>query len=74
METQRGFQFVYGQKWQVIPGLEEAIGMMYPGERALFIIPSNLAFGQGGSSTGIVPAFTSVIFEVEIVEVNPRKE
>lgn len=63
------FQFVYGQKWQVIPGLEEAIGMMYPQERALFIIPSHLAFGQGGSSTGIVPAFTPVIFEVEIVEV-----
>jgi FKBP-type peptidyl-prolyl cis-trans isomerase len=68
------FQFVYGQKWQVVPGLEEAIGMMYPGERSLFIVPSHLAFGQEGSTTGIVPAFTSVIFEVEIVEVNPRKE
>jgi len=68
------FQFVYGQKWQVVPGLEEAIGMMYPGERSLFIIPSYLAFGQGGSSTGIVPAFTPVIFEVEVVEVNPRSE
>lgn len=66
------FQFVYGQKWQVVPGLEEAIGMMYPGEKSLFIIPSHLAFGQGGSSTGIVPAFTPVIFEVEIIEVKPR--
>jgi FKBP-type peptidyl-prolyl cis-trans isomerase len=65
------FQFVYGQKWQVIPGLEEAIGMMYPGEKSLFIIPSYMAFGQGGSSTGIVPAFTPVIFEVEIIEVKP---
>ena len=65
------FQFVYGQKWQVIPGLEEAIGMMYPGEKSMFIIPSYMAFGQGGSSTGIVPAFTPVIFEVEIVEVKP---
>lgn len=66
------FQFVYGQKWQVIPGLEEAIGMMYPQERALFIIPSHLAFGQGGSSTGIVPAFTPVIFEVEVMEVKTK--
>lgn len=65
------FQFVYGQKWQVVPGLEEAIGMMYPNEKSLFIIPSYLAFGQGGSSTGIVPAFTPVVFEVEIVEVKP---
>ncbi len=68
------FQFVYGQKWQVVPGLEEAIGMMYPGEKSLFIVPSHLAFGQGGSTTGIVPAFTSVLFEVEIVEVNPRRD
>ncbi len=66
------FQFVYGQKWQVIPGLEEAISMMYPQERALFIIPSHLAFGQGGSSTGIVPAFTPVIFEVEVMEVKTK--
>lgn len=68
------FQFVYGQKWQVIPGLEEAIGMMYPNEKSLFIIPSYLAFGQAGSSTGIVPAFTPVIFEVEIIEVKPKNE
>lgn len=66
------FQFVYGQKWQVIPGLEEAIGMMYPGEKSLFILPSYIAFGQGGSSTGIVPAFTPVVFEVEIIEVKPK--
>lgn len=66
------FQFVYGQKWQVIPGLEEAIGMMYPYERAIFIIPSHLAFGQGGSSTGIVPPFTPVIFEVEVMEVKSK--
>ena len=68
------FQFVYGQKWQVIDGLEEAIGLMSEGERALFILPSNIAFGQGGSSTGIVPPFTSVIFEVELVEVKSGKK
>ncbi|HOP02916.1 MAG TPA: FKBP-type peptidyl-prolyl cis-trans isomerase [Tenuifilaceae bacterium] len=63
------FVFVLGQKWQVVEGLEEAIGMMYPGERALFIIPSRLGFGEGGSSTGIVPPFTSVLFDVEVVDV-----
>ncbi len=68
------FQFVYGQKWQVIPGLEEAIGLMRKEERSLFIIPSHLAFGEGGSSTGIVPAFTSVVFEVEIVDIKRGKQ
>lgn len=67
------FQFVYGHKWQVIDGLEEAIGMMKEGEKALFIIPSKLAFGEQGSSTGIIPPFTSVIFEVELIEVKKGK-
>jgi FKBP-type peptidyl-prolyl cis-trans isomerase FkpA len=64
------FQFVYGTEWQVVKGLEEAIGMMSEGEKSLFIIPSDLAFGTEGSSTGIVPPFTSTIFEVEIISVN----
>jgi FKBP-type peptidyl-prolyl cis-trans isomerase FkpA len=64
------FQFVYGSEWQVVKGLEEAIGMMSMGEKSLFIIPSDLAFGNKGSSTGIIPPFTSLIFEVEILAVN----
>ncbi len=64
------FQFVYGTEWQVIKGLEEAIGMMRAGEKSLFIIPSDLAFGTEGSSTGIIPPFTSLIFEVEIISIN----
>lgn len=64
------FQFVYGTEWQVIKGLEEAIGMMTEGERALFILPSELAFGTEGSSTGIVPPFTSTIFELELIQIN----
>lgn len=64
------FQFVYGTEWQVVEGLEEAIGMMCEGEKSLFILPSDLAFGTEGSSTGIIPPFTSLIFEVEILAVN----
>jgi FKBP-type peptidyl-prolyl cis-trans isomerase len=68
------FQFVYGQKWQVIEGLEEAFGMMREGEKTIVIVPSRLAFGEQGSSTGIVPAFTSVVFEVELLEVKKKLE
>ncbi len=63
------FQFVYGTEWQVVKGLEEAIGMMSEGEKSLFILPSGLAFGTEGSSTGIVPPFTSLLFEVEIISI-----
>lgn len=63
------FQFVYGQQWQVIKGIEEGIGLMHEGEKALFILPSDMAFGESGSSTGIIPPFTSLIFEVELLSV-----
>jgi FKBP-type peptidyl-prolyl cis-trans isomerase FkpA len=63
------FQFIYGQEWQVVEGLEKAIGQMHEGEKALVILPSDLAFGEYGSSTGIIPPFTSLIFEVEILSV-----
>ncbi|HAN18164.1 MAG: hypothetical protein A2X13_04340 [Bacteroidetes bacterium GWC2_33_15] len=65
------FQFVYGKKWQVITGLEEAIGRMKAGERSIFILPSQIGFGETGSSTGIIPPYTSTIFEVELLEVKP---
>jgi FKBP-type peptidyl-prolyl cis-trans isomerase FkpA len=68
-QRKEAFQFVYGQQWQVVKGMEEAIGIMHEGEKALCIMPSELAFGQEGSSTGIIPPFTSLIFEVELVSV-----
>jgi FKBP-type peptidyl-prolyl cis-trans isomerase FkpA len=64
------FQFIYGTEWQVIKGLEEALGIMREGEKSIVILPSDIGFGKKGSSTGIIPPFTSLIFEVEILKVN----
>ncbi|MFO7658239.1 MAG: FKBP-type peptidyl-prolyl cis-trans isomerase [Bacteroidales bacterium] len=64
------FQFVFGTEWQVIKGLEKALSLMKEGEKSLFILPSELAFGTEGSSTGIIPPFTSLIFEVEVLRIN----
>ena len=66
---EEAFSFIYGQEWQVVDGLEEAIGKMSEGEVSLVILPSKLAFGERGSSTGIIPPFTSLIFEVEVKSV-----
>ncbi|MFA6401623.1 MAG: FKBP-type peptidyl-prolyl cis-trans isomerase [Salinivirgaceae bacterium] len=66
------FEFVYGTEMQVIPGLEEAIGLMREGEKAVVILPSELAWGEKGSSTGIIPPFTSVIYEVELLKAETR--
>ncbi len=64
------FSFIYGQKWQLIEGLEKGIGQMREGEKAIFILPSELAFKESGSSTGIIPPYTSLIFEVELLKIN----
>ena len=63
-------QFRLGDTAQVITGLEIGIKKMQEGEKAKIIIPSQLAFGDNGSSTGIVPPYTSVIYEVTMLKVN----
>ncbi len=64
------FEFVYGTEMQVVRGLEIALRTMKEKERALFVMPSEMAFGKKGSSTRIVPPFTPVVFEVEVEKIN----
>jgi len=63
------FEFVYGTEWQVIKGIETVLANMRQGEKSIFIMPSDLAFGAMGSSSGIVPPYTSVIYELELKKV-----
>lgn len=70
IKRKQPFQFVYGTEWQVIKGIERGLGLMCEGEKALLIIQSEMGFGIEGSSTGIVPPFTSLIYEIEILKVN----
>ena len=63
------FEYMIGQEEQLIKGLELGVRRMHEGEKAKFIIPSHLAFGSSGSSIGIVPPFTTVIYEVELLKV-----
>lgn len=74
LDRKEPFSFVYGQEWQVIDGMQEAIGRMHEGEKALIILPSQLAFGNEGSSTGIIPPYTSIIYEVELKEIRSGKQ
>jgi len=63
-------QFRFGDTAQVVRGLEIALKKMIEGEQAKIIIPSQLAFGESGSSTGIVPPYTTVVYEVTLMKVN----
>lgn len=66
------FDFVFGKEMQVVKGLEEGVGLMCEGEKAILIMPSQLAFGKQGSSTGIIPPFTTVVYKVELLKVQGK--
>ncbi len=57
---------------QVIPGWTEGLQLMNEGGRYTFYIPSDLAYGPGGNRS-IGPNET-LIFDVELLEVNPEQE
>ena len=61
--------FIIGDSGQVISGLEKGIKKMREGEVAKIIIPSHSAFGEKGSSTGIVPPYATLVYEVTMLKV-----
>ena len=63
-------EFDLGQELQVLKGIEEALLFMKEGDAVLLLLPSWIAFGEKGSSTGIVKGKTPVIYEVELKKLN----
>ncbi len=55
----------------LVPGFDEGLMLFPKGTKATLLIPSKLAYGEQGNSG--IPPYTPLIFEIEIVNVIPKK-
>lgn len=55
---------------RLIPGWAAAMPLLRPGGKGIFYVPPHL--GYGGIRAGNIPPFSGLIFEVELIAVNPE--
>ncbi|SEL35803.1 Peptidyl-prolyl cis-trans isomerase (rotamase)-cyclophilin family [Aquimarina amphilecti] len=53
---------------QVIPGWDEGIALLQIGDKARFVIPPSLGYGEHGAG-GVIPPNATLVFDVELVGV-----
>ena len=68
--VERGEPATFGVT-QVIPGWVEALQLMKAGAKWRLYIPSQLAYGPNGAG-GVIGPNQTLIFDVELLEVNPK--
>jgi len=64
----KAFPFEAGKKDGMIPGFLEGLSLMSFGDKAIVIMPSNLAYGTSGAG-GVIPPNATLVFEMEMTEI-----
>ncbi|MBL7772603.1 MAG: FKBP-type peptidyl-prolyl cis-trans isomerase [Chitinophagaceae bacterium] len=72
------FSFVLG-RGRVIKGWDEGIALLNKGAKAIFVVPSGLAYGQQSlpgneKNPKGIPANSTLVFDVELVDIKDAKE
>lgn len=68
--TEQPFAFALGQG-RVIPGWDEGIGLLKVGDKGRLILPPDLGYGAAGAGGGIIPPNATLIFDVELIDIQP---
>ena len=67
--TEQNFEDIFGTPDQLNKGLNIVIGSLKKGETTKIIVPSRLAFGELVSSNGSVPPYTSLVYNIKIIDI-----
>ena len=59
---------------QVIPGWTEGVQLMSVGSKYKFYVPYTLGYGEKGAGNGAIPGFSTLIFEVQLLDIKKLKE
>ena len=62
------YEITYGET-PVLPGFQEAVGMMTIGDKGTFVLPYKLAYGASPYGDGKVPAYSNLIFDIEVIDI-----
>ncbi len=57
---------------QVIPCWTEGVQKMKVGEKARFVCPPEIAYGDGGTPDGNIPPGATLVFEVELIGIKKK--
>lgn len=60
-------EFQIGKEGQVVEGLSDALSKMNYNQKAKVLVPSYRGFGSDGSPGKVIPPFTLIIYDVEVM-------
>lgn len=68
VDRNQPFKFILGAG-RVIPAWDEAVSQLKIGDKVRIIAPSAIAYGARGAGGGVIPPYSTLIFDIEVLDV-----